>query len=124
MGTFYHRLAIARATAGPFEEIEALVDTGATYTCIPHPILERLGIVAEEQRPFVFADGRTVEYPIAPIRVRLDGRTRFTICVFGDEGTQPLLGAVTLEEFGLAVDPVAKRLVPVPGLLLQVEEAL
>ena len=124
MGTFYHRLAIAPATGGPFVEIEALVDTGATYTYIPHSILERLGIVAEEQRPFVLADGRTVEYPIAPIRVRLDGRTRFTVCIFGEEGTQPLLGAVTLEEFGLAVDPVAKRLIPVPGLLLRMEEPL
>ena len=124
MGTFYHRSAIASATRGPFEEIQALVDTGATYTCIPRSILEHLGVVVEELRPFLLADGRTVDYRIAPIRVRLDGRTRFTICIFGEEGTQPLLGAVTLEEFGLAVDPVAKRLVPVPGLLLQVEVSL
>ncbi|MDP2935372.1 MAG: Retroviral aspartyl protease, partial [Dehalococcoidia bacterium] len=65
------------------------------------------------------ADGREASYPIAQVRVRLDGRERFTICVFGEEGTEPLLGAVTLEEFGLAVDPLNKRLIPVRGYLLR-----
>jgi len=37
--------------------------------------------------------------------------------VFGEDGGPLLLGAVTLEEFGLGVDPVARKLVPVPGLL-------
>jgi len=31
--------------------------------------------------------------------------------------TDPLLGVVTLEEFRLAVDPVSRRLMPVPALL-------
>ena len=38
--------------------------------------------------------------------------------VFGDEDAEPLLGAVTLEEFGLGVDPVRRRLVPVDGYLV------
>jgi hypothetical protein len=29
----------------------------------------------------------------------------------------PILGAITLEEFGLGVDPVGHRLIRVPGLL-------
>jgi len=37
--------------------------------------------------------------------------------VFGDEGVEALLGAATLETFSLAMDPVRRRLVPVPGLL-------
>jgi hypothetical protein len=43
------------------------------------------------------------------------------IVVFGDEGALPLLGAVTLEEFGLGVDPIARKLIPVPGLLVRIE---
>ncbi|MBI2908891.1 MAG: hypothetical protein HYX92_14710 [Chloroflexi bacterium] len=118
MGTFSHHLSVASATGNRFEEIDALVDSSATYTTLPGSLLTRLGVVAEETRPFVLADGRRVEYPIAQVRVRPDGRTRYTVAVFGEEGAQPLLGAVTLEEFGLAVDPVSKRLVPVPGLLV------
>lgn len=37
--------------------------------------------------------------------------------VFGEAGTA-LLGAITLEELDMAVDPVKKRLVPTSGLLL------
>ena len=38
--------------------------------------------------------------------------------IFGEEDSQPLLGAVTLEIFRLGVDPVSQRLIPVPGLLM------
>ncbi len=47
----------------------------------------------------------------------VDEETAATTCIFGDPDSMPLLGAVTLEECGLAVDPVRKRLVPVVGLL-------
>lgn len=118
MGTFRQRIGVASASGEAFEELEALVDTGATYTWVPRPVLERLGVAPEESFAFVLADGRTAEYPIAQVRVSLDGRTRVTVCVFGDEGTEPLLGAVTLEQFGLAVDPLNRRLIPVRGYLL------
>jgi len=39
------------------------------------------------------------------------------IVIFGEPGSEPLLGAFTLEGFRLAADPVNRRLVPVPGLL-------
>ena len=71
----------------------------------------------DEERVFVLADGRAVRYPIAWVRVRLDERTQPTLVVCGDSGTEPLLGAFTLEGFGLGVDPVNRRLIPVPGLL-------
>jgi hypothetical protein len=45
-------------------------------------------------------------------------RERFTPVVLGDAGMQPLLGAVTLEEFGLGVGPVGQQLIEVPGLLM------
>lgn len=58
---------------------------------------------------------------MAETRVRLDGQTRITLVIFGEEGTDPLLGAYTLEGFGLAPDPVGRRLIPVPGLLKTLE---
>lgn len=55
---------------------------------------------------------------MAETRVRLDGQTRTTLVIFGEEAAVPLLGAYTLEGFGLASDPVGRRLIPVPGLLM------
>ena len=58
-----------------------------------------------------------MNYPIAWVQVRIDGRVQPTIAVFGEPGSEPLLGVFTLEGFRLAADPVNRRLVPVPALL-------
>ncbi len=51
------------------------------------------------------------------VLVTVEGVTVPTLCIFGDDGTTPLLGAVTLEECGLAPDPVRRRLLPSTGWL-------
>lgn len=117
MGVFRVRLEVGNPAGGRFESIEALVDTGATYTLLPPDLLERLGIRPEEEWPFVLADGRQTLYRIGWVQVRIDGRSQPTIAVFGDPGAEPLLGVFTLEGFRLAADPVNRRLVPVPALL-------
>ena len=117
MGTFRISIQLARVGGEQFELIEALVDPGASYTWIPRDLLERLAVRPDEERVFVLADGREVRYPMAWVRVRLDSRIQPTLVVCGDSGTEPLLGAFTLEGFGLGVDPVNRRLIPVPGLL-------
>lgn len=119
MGTFSQRIAIAPVGGQQFKELEAMVHTGATYTWIPRPVLEELGVSPEEEATFVLADGREAVYPIAQVRIRLNGRERYTICILGEEGTEPLLGSYTLEGFSLAVDPLNKRLIPVRGYLLR-----
>ena len=39
--------------------------------------------------------------------------------MFGEPGAPPLLGAYALEGLRLAPDPIGRRLVPVPGLLME-----
>ena len=80
-------------------------------------MLDAVGVVPEDERPFVLADGREVRYPVAWAQMRIGGREQPTIVVFGTPRSEPILGVVTLEEFLLAADPVQRRLVPVPGLL-------
>jgi clan AA aspartic protease len=118
MATFRVTIEIGPMDQSRFEQIEALVDTGATYTVVPRDVLERLGITPQFRRRFRLADGRVVELDMAVVAIRLEGQTLPTICVFGEEGMDALLGAVTLEEFGLGVDPVNKRLVPIELLLV------
>ena len=121
MGSFRVRIEIGDPQGQRFEAVEALVDTGATYTWVPRQVLESLGHKPQREWDFVLADGRKALYGMAWALVRLNGETQPTPVIFGDEGTQPLLGVVTLEEFRLGVDAVNQRLVPTPGLLKRLE---
>jgi clan AA aspartic protease len=118
MGTFHSTFAIAATAAGPFESIEALVDSGATYTLVPAAALNRLGVAPTDRQTCVLADGSRVERDVGEAVIRIDERTRTAVVIFGDEDAEPLLGAVTLEEFGLGIDTLRRELVPVPGYLV------
>ena len=117
MGTFSVIIEIGDSQGQTFESVEALVDTGTTYTVLPQEALVRLGIQPIETVSFELADDRIVEYQVGEARVRLDGRERTTLVVFGPEGSAPLLGATTLQLFNLAVDSTRERLFTVPALL-------
>lgn len=118
MSAFRQSIAIAATESGPFEEIEALVDTGSPYTWAPRPLLERLGVRPVERAEFERADGRVVQMEVGVAIIRIDGRTFPNVVVFGGEDASPILGVVTLETFRLAVDPVRRQLVPVRGLAM------
>ncbi len=117
MGEFRYPLEVGDLQGQRFETVEALVDTGATFTVIPASVLERLGVPRQERLRFRLADDQVVELDAGETRVRLAGRTVYTVVVFGQEG-RALLGVVTLETALLAVDPVRQRLVPTEALLM------
>ena len=93
--------------------IDLLVDTGATYSLLPAETVAELQLPTLEERPAELASGELVVYRLGEVRVRLDGREFSTIFVAGPPGCPALLGAVTLEAFGLAADPVHQQLFPV-----------
>lgn len=115
MGIFRHPMEIGQGHRGPWETFDAVVDTGSAYSWVPASALNRLGIIPLRKRPFETADGRLIMRDIGEAAARLDGEVLTTLVVFGDEGTIPILGAYTLEGFGLAADPLARRLIPSPG---------
>jgi clan AA aspartic protease len=98
--------------------LDLFVDTGATWTLLPAEIVAQLGLETPRQRSVELASGERVTYPLGQVAMQLDGEQLVTIFLAAPPGCQPLLGAVTLEAFGLSVDPVRKRLVAVPGFLL------
>ena len=118
MGTFAVQLEVADPEGRQFETVEAMVDSGATYTTLPTSMLERLGVVPHGVRRFVLADGSRVERGFGRTWMRLDGSEDISPVVFWDDGVQPLLGAVTLEIFSLGIDPVNERLIPVDAFML------
>jgi clan AA aspartic protease len=93
--------------------LELLVDTGATYMLLPPDVIARLGLQIIEERPAELASGERVMYGVGEVRVRIDDREHTTVFVAGPSGCSALLGAITLEAFGLAADPLHGRLFPV-----------
>jgi predicted aspartyl protease len=117
MGTFRVPIEVGGSAHGRFATVEVLVDTGATYTVLPRSFLEGLGVVPHTRAPFVVADGREIELEIGRAWIRVDEREELSLVVFGEAA---LLGAFTLEAFRLAPDPMSRRLLPVPALLMRV----
>ncbi|HEY7519408.1 MAG TPA: aspartyl protease family protein [Methylomirabilota bacterium] len=99
------------------EDVDLLVDTGATYLTLPADVARRLGLRTLRDQPIVTAGGRRDVWPVAEVRIAVEGREAPTVCFIAPEGPA-LLGAVALESLSLGVDPVARRLVPVDGFVL------
>ena len=118
MGTFPYPIILYSRDGSRKQRVEALVGTGTTYTWVPRPILEELGYKPSFKRRLRLADGKVIERDGCEAVVEIDGNRLTTIAIFGDPGSEALLGAVTLEQFSLAPDPVSKKLVPVEALLM------
>ena len=118
MASFQKEIEVSTIDELRSRKLRAWVDTGAAYTWIPQSVLEDLGIAPSFRRRFRLASGAEIERDCAQATISVDGsRSIITICVFGDEGSEPLLGAITLEEMGLGVDPLNRQLMPVTLLL-------
>jgi clan AA aspartic protease len=86
-------------------EVEAIVDTGATYSVVRRDILEQLGVKPVERRRFR-AFGGYVERDIGEVGMVLMGRRRIVPVIFGEDGDPAVVGVTALEIFGLEVDVV------------------
>jgi clan AA aspartic protease len=126
MGVFTVKVAL-RHPERPANQLtlELVVDTGATWSLIPAGAAEALvGVQPLETRAVKTADGRRLDLPLTEVRFAIDGRSLTTPTLIGAADAPALLGAVTLEAFGLAADPIQKILVPVTGFLLGVEPSM
>ena len=117
MGTFRVNLWVGNLFTNADANVEALVDTGATHSMIPGSLLQELGIDPVETRISRIADGSRMELQTAWARFSAEGRNAVARVSFGPEGTY-LIGATTLEDMGLAVDPVDRRLIEQEDLLM------
>ena len=100
------------------EEIDVLVDTGASYSWVSSSRLAGLGVRPTRRLIFRTIEGRTIERELAPVFIRVDGYTGGDTVVLAEPGDNEVLGAHTLESLGLTADPVKKALVPTVGLAL------
>lgn len=115
MGTFSHPIEVFSADGSRSITVEATVDTGSTYTCLPAPLLRQLGARPNRRSQSRLPEGSLVADEIGEVRVRLQGVELTTIVVFDADDRLARLGAYTLTGALLAVDPEGQRLVPTPA---------
>lgn len=100
-----------------WEEVDVLVDSGAAYTSLPRPMLERLGIPIKGKKTLRLADGTLIEREFGLCEVIIaENNVAGGTVVFANENDLPLLGMNMLDDASLAIDPVGKRLVPVQAI--------
>lgn len=124
MGVFSIHIEVGALSSSRSFEVDALVDTGATHTVLPSARLKGIGVETIDTLRFSLADESKVSYELGQARIKIGGKERIVLVVFGPDDAMPLLGATTLENFNVAVDPIGKQLVPVDGLLKIIKEEI
>ncbi len=102
---------------GKSATVKFLVDSGATYTLLPHKTWRGIGIKPARQQEFTLADGTTIQRKVSECLISLPQGTGHTPVILGEAGDEPLLGIVTLEILGLVLDPFKRTLQPMRMML-------
>ncbi len=105
------------------EKLEFLIDSGAIYSVVPTPLLEKLGIRPLATEEFRLADGSRITRKKGVAIFRYGERVGGADVIFGEESDCTLLGAFTLGALGLSLDPLRRELKPLPMLLARLRVA-
>ena len=116
MGHFTVPVEILSDDGSRSHSVDAMVDTGATYTCLPDRLLRDLGVVPSRRVRSELADGSVIEDDAGIVKIRVQDDEIVTYVVFAREHEPALLGAIALETALLAIDLAGKRLVPARNL--------
>ena len=118
MGLTYLEIDVGNpADPDTTEQVQFLIDSGAVYSVVPTPVLERLGIRPLSEQQFRLANGTTMTRKRGIALFRYEERVGGSDVIFGEEGDSNLLGATTLESLGLILDPLKRELRPLPMVL-------
>ncbi len=99
------------------EKIEFLIDSGAIYSVVPAPILDKLGIKPLSRQEFRLADGTKIMRKKGAAVFKYGDRIGGADVIFGEEDDSVLLGTLTLAALGLFLDPLTRKLKPLPMIL-------
>jgi clan AA aspartic protease len=95
--------------------VTALVDTGAIMLCINENIQEQLELPVVEKRNMQMANGSIVEYEVvAPVEIRFKNRRTLCQAIVLPGDSEPLLGAIPLEDMDVLIHPQRQELIVHP----------
>jgi clan AA aspartic protease len=113
-------MALARRNIIGEEEVKrmrvnALVDTGSYMLCINENIQEQLQLAVVEKRKAQMANGSIVECEVvAPVEVRFKNRATTCRAMVLPGDSEPLLGAIPLEDMDVIIHPLRQELIVNP----------
>ena len=99
------------------ERVRFIVDSGATYSVVPAPVLRKLRIRPLKRQTLELADGRTVSRQKGGAIFKFRNYVGVTDVIFGEKGDATLLGVLSLEALGLALDPIRRTLTPAKAFM-------
>jgi len=120
MGMMKKRVKVSNSKSPErFFEGDFWIDTGALSSFVPEDHLERIGVEPSATRKLVLADGRQQTRLLGFCDFQVEGLEGNIPCpvVFAPKGSLFLLGATALENFGVEVDPIHKRLKPILAVM-------
>jgi len=118
MEFIYIKIRVYSIDLTKWEDVEVLVDSGALFTSIPRPILEKLGIKPTARQKLRVYGGGIVKREVGGAVVEYGERRAIVPIVFGELEDMPVLGTTALESLGYQLDPVSKRLKPTELLMI------
>ena len=97
------------------EEVEAVVDTGATMLVLPQDLVDRLALHKIREAKVRYANREVRPKSIYGIvALEIQGRLGNFDVLAEVAGSQPLVGQIVLEELDLVIHPATKTLSPNP----------
>ena len=106
-----------RGPAGRQETVRFLIDSGATYSLLPLPVWQAIELEPKREMSFTLADGTILKRQVGECYMALPQGEGHTPVILGEENDEALLGVVTLEIFGLVLNPFKRTLQPMKMML-------
>jgi len=102
---------IVKNEKGDSEKVRFLVDSGAYYTVLKKEIWEKLELKEISRVSLILSDGTTIERGVSEAIIELPPYgERHSPVILGESEDENLLGVITLEIFGLVLDPLKREI--------------
>ncbi len=95
-------------------ELEALIDTGAAYLCLPPDIIEKLGLLYSQTTEVRTANGNVKRRIFRAAEITIKERSITQSVMENDRNTPPLIGYLVLEEMDFVVDSKSQKIIGNP----------
>jgi predicted aspartyl protease len=106
--------AVVTGPAGQ-RTVRFLIDSGASYSLLPHELWRAIGLVRMRTHAFYLADNTKIERDVSECFIELptidDEKPRgHTPVILGQPGDVAVLGVVTMENLGVVFNPFDRSL--------------
>jgi predicted aspartyl protease len=91
-------------------DVQALADTGATFTKIPRKEAQKIGIEPRYKTQVQLSTGLVISRSIGYADIDIEGVRRLVPVAIGEDGEPAILGCTALEILEFKVNPITRKL--------------